>query len=268
MSAFKKLALLSISLLMIKTAVATPQPDALRQTSKILVVMTNHDRYPDRKDRTGLWLTELTHVYDVLTEAGYLLDFVSPNGGPIPLDERSLGWLFLDVPAKAHMQDPVFMALLKSTKAAADIDPTVYRAVFYTGGHGTMWDFRYDRQLKRVAESIYRHGGIVSSVCHGAAGLLELEAENGRPLVEGRRVTGFSDLEEALSGVKSQVPYLLQSELEAKGACYEKSLIPFRSFVVSDGRIVTGQNPGSAKQVAQALLTALQHADRPTSGTP
>lgn len=263
MSIFKQLALLAISLLMMKTAIAEPTPDVPLSTGKVLVVMTNHDRYPARSDRTGLWLTELTHVYDGLVGAGYAVDFVSPDGGAVPLDQRSLGWLYMDAAAKAHLHDPGFMALLQSTKAAADVDPMAYRAIFYTGGHGTMWDFRGSKELKRIAEGVYRHGGIVSSVCHGAAGLLDLKADNGRPLIEGRRVTGFSNLEETLSGVKDQVPYMLQSEMEAKGARYEKSLIPFGSFVLTDGRIITGQNPGSSKAVAQALLAALQDSKQP-----
>ena len=155
------------------------------------------------------------------------------------------------------------MVLLQSSKAAADIDPAAYLAIFYTGGHGTMWDFRGNKELKRIAEGVYRHGGIVSSVCHGAAGLLDLETEDGTPLIAGHHVTGFSNLEETLSGVKSQVPYMLQSELEARGGRYEKSIIPFSSFVVIDGRFVTGQNPGSSKEVAQALLATLQNGKLP-----
>ncbi|MFC3530818.1 type 1 glutamine amidotransferase domain-containing protein [Vogesella facilis] len=258
MSMCYRLALLLTSLLMMKTAIAAPTPASFARAGKVLVVMTNHDHYPGRSQRTGLWLTELTHVYDALQGAGYGVDFVSPHGGAVPLDQRSLGWLYTDAAARAHLQDPAFMALLQSTTPAANVDPTAYRAIFYTGGHGTMWDYRGSKELKRIAEGIYRHGGIVSSVCHGAAGLLDLQAADGSPLLAGRSVTGFSNVEEALSGVKDQVPYLLQSELEASGARYEKSLIPFGRFVLTDGRLVTGQNPGSSKAVAQALLAALQ----------
>jgi putative intracellular protease/amidase len=263
MSILKQIFLLAISLLMMKTAIAETNSELPASASKVLVVMTNHDQYPSRSDGTGLWLTELTHVYDALTAAGYTVDFVSPQGGAVPLDQRSLGWPHIDAAAKAHLDDPAFMARLQSSRAAADIDPAGYRAIFYTGGHGTMWDFRGNKALKRIAEGIYRHGGIVSSVCHGAAGLLDLETESGTPLIAGHHVTGFSNFEETLAGVKSQVPYLLQSELEAKGGDYEKSLIPFGSFVVTDGRIITGQNPGSSKEVAQALLAALQNGKQP-----
>lgn len=253
----KALALSTMSRPMMQTAPAT---GPLATRGGVLVVMTNHDRYPGRDHHTGLWLTEMTHVYEALSEAGYTVDFVSPNGGDVPLDPRSLGWLYLDAAGKAYLRDPAFMARLQTTPAAAEVNPDGYLAIFYTGGHGTMWDFRGNRALKALAESIYRHGGIVASVCHGAAGLLDLETEDGIPLIAGLRVTGFSNLEETLSGVKADVPYLLQSELESRGARYEKSLLPFIPLVLTDSRIVTGQNPGSSKAVAQALLVALQNA--------
>ncbi|UMR29765.1 type 1 glutamine amidotransferase domain-containing protein [Massilia sp. MB5] len=260
MRIFKKVLLAVLPILFMKIVAAAPAaytPVSLGGVKRVLIVMTNHSEYPTRSDHTGLWLTELTHVYDALKGAGFAVDFVSPEGGVTPLDERSLGWLYVDSAAKEHLNDPAFMAALQSTKAAAEIDPAAYQAIFYAGGHGTMWDFRGNKELKRIAEGIYRDGGIVSSVCHGAAGLLDLEDAKGKPLIEGRRVTGFSNFEETLSGVKDQLPYALQSEMEAKGARYEKSLLPFRSFTVTDGRIVTGQNPGSSKEVAQALLNAL-----------
>ncbi|AYM76586.1 type 1 glutamine amidotransferase domain-containing protein [Janthinobacterium agaricidamnosum] len=258
MSVFKQLFLALMPLLLMQIVAAEPASPK-REPGTVLVVMTNHSQYPSRNDHTGLWLTELTHVYDALKDAGFGVDFVSPNGGAVPLDERSLGWLYIDAAAKNHLKDPAFMAALASTRAAADIDPAGYRAIFYTGGHGTMWDFKGNQDLKRIAEAIYRNGGIVSSVCHGAAGLLDLQDDNGKPLIQGRRVTGFSNTEESLAGIKDQVPYLLQSELEGRGALYDKGFLPFGSFVMTDGRLVTGQNPGSSKEVAQALLAALRN---------
>ncbi|WP_200896060.1 type 1 glutamine amidotransferase domain-containing protein [Chromobacterium vaccinii] len=259
---FNKPVQVAMSMPIMQTAAADAAPlvqEPSASAGKILMVMTNHDRYPSRTERTGLWLAELTHVYDALTEAGYAIDFASPNGGAVPLDPRSLGWPHADAAAKARLNDPAFMALLQSTRAVADIDPGAYRAIFYTGGHGTIWDFRNNADLNRVAESIYRSGGIVSAVCHGLAGLLDLQTEEGRPLLEGRRVTGFSNFEEALSGVKDQVPYQLQSEMEARGGRYEKAVMPFGSFALTDGRLITGQNPRSSKALAQALLAALRN---------
>jgi putative intracellular protease/amidase len=224
---------------------------------KVLVVMTNHSKYPTRSDTTGLWLTELTHFYEVFRDAGIEMDFVSPNGGVVPLDQRSLGRLYMDDGARRLLDDPQFIARLQQTLSPPEVDPSNYMAIFYTGGHGTMWDFRGNAGLKAIAEQIYRNGGVVSSVCHGAAGLLDLNDETGRPLIAGRKVTGFSNSEEYLSGVRSQVPFSLQDELKSRGAEYQKTMIPFASYVVTDGRLITGQNPGSSLEVAKEALRVI-----------
>ncbi|MDE2419698.1 MAG: type 1 glutamine amidotransferase domain-containing protein [Gammaproteobacteria bacterium] len=241
-------------------AQASDQADHLQMQNarKILVVMTNHSTYPTRKDKTGLWFTELTHFYDVVHAAGYQMEFVSPEGGEIPLDERSMKSFYLDDSARAHLADPAFMARLKMTKSANAIDPTQYQAIYYTGGHGTMWDFPNNKSLQNISESIYRQGGIVAAVCHGVAGLLPLQDNNGKPLIAGKSVTGFSNTEETLSGIKSQVPFSLQDQLVSRDARYTKAFFPFTSYVVTDGRIITGQNPQSSGAVAEALVKLLK----------
>ncbi|MDC5267820.1 type 1 glutamine amidotransferase domain-containing protein [Acinetobacter baumannii] len=228
-----------------------------KANGKILVVMTNHSAYPSRSDKTGLWLTELTHFYDVALAAGYDIDFVSPLGGQVPLDERSLKSIYLDKSARQHLADPAFMQKLKTTLAPNTINPTQYKAIYYTGGHGTMWDFPNNKALQNISEQIYRQGGIVSAVCHGVGGLLPLQNENGKPLIAGRKVTGFANIEETLSGIKSQVPFSLQNELIERGANYKQAFIPFTSYVVSDNRIITGQNPQSSKEIAEAVVKRL-----------
>jgi putative intracellular protease/amidase len=239
-------------------AQTTSQKAEITQKKRVLVVMTNHSKYPSRSDTTGLWLTELTHFYEVFSEAGVAMDFVSPKGGDVPLDERSLGWLYSDKNATTLLSQPEFLQKLKQTTSPTQVNAADYEVIFFTGGHGTMWDFRNNPKLKQVAEAIYQQGGIVSSVCHGAAGLLDLENDEGKPLIAGRKVTGFSNMEEILSGVESQVPFKLQTEMVKKGAAYQKGLIPFTSHVVVDGRLVTGQNPGSSKEVAQAVLKTMK----------
>ncbi|EHU3266821.1 type 1 glutamine amidotransferase domain-containing protein [Acinetobacter baumannii] len=228
-----------------------------KANGKILVVMTNHLAYPSRSDKTGLWLTELTHFYDVASAAGYEMDFVSPLGGQVPLDERSLKSIYLDKSARQHLADPAFMQKLKMTLAPNTINPIQYKAIYYTGGHGTMWDFPNNKALQNISEQIYRQGGIVSAVCHGVGGLLPLQDENGKPLIAGRKVTGFANIEETLSGIKSQVPFSLQNELIERGANYKQAFIPFTSYVVSDNRIITGQNPQSSKEIAEAVVKRL-----------
>ncbi len=224
---------------------------------KILVVMTNHSAYPTRQDKTGLWFTELTEFYDVINGAGLQMDLTSPEGGEIPLDERSMKPIYLNADARKHLADPAFMARLKATLPARSIDPSQYKAIYYTGGHGTMWDFPNNKDLKKISEQIYRQGGMVTAVCHGVAGLLPLQDDQGQPLISGRTVTGFSNTEEVLAGIKSQVPFLLQDELSKRGAHYKKALIPFTSYAVTDDRIITGQNPQSGGEVGKALLKRL-----------
>lgn len=228
-----------------------------KANGKILVVMPNHSAYPSRSDKTGLWLTELTHFYDVALAAGYDMDFVSPLGGQVPLDERSLKSIYLDKSARDHLADPVFMQRLKTTLAPSAINPTQYKAIYYTGGHGTMWDFPTNKALQNISEQIYRQGGIVSAVCHGVGGLLPLQDENGKPLIADRTVTGFANIEETLSGIKSQVPFSLQNGLIERGAKYKQAFVPFTSYVVSDDRIITGQNPQSSKEIAEAVVKRL-----------
>jgi len=224
---------------------------------QILVILTNHSSYPSRTDTTGLWLTELTHFTDVVEAAGYSTVFASPKGGAVPLDERSLGWLYMDKAAREHLQSPAFRARLQNTLPIADVDPSQFSVIYFTGGHGVMWDFPNNPDLRRVAETIYNQGGIVSAVCHGVAGLLDLKDEQGQLIIKGKNITGFSDREELFSGMKSQVPFFLEDKLVSQGARYRKGWLPFTSFAITDGRLVTGQNPQSPKAVAEAVMAVL-----------
>lgn len=237
---------------------STQKTNPVKSSGKILVVMTNHATYPSRSDTTGLWLTELTHFYDIAQAAGYDMDFVSPQGGTVPLDERSLKSIYMDASAKAHLADPNFVQRLNTTLAPNAIDSAHYQAVYYTGGHGTMWDFPNNQALQKISEKIYQQGGIVSAVCHGVGGLLPLKKQNGQPLIAGRTVTGFANVEEVLSGIKSQVPFSLQNNLIQRGAQYKRGFFPFTSYVISDDRIITGQNPQSSKEVAEAVIKRLK----------
>ena len=237
---------------------AGPAPSTVvAQDRQILVIMTNHASYPSRTDSTGLWLTELTHFTDVVEAAGYTTVFASPKGGAVPLDERSLGWLYMDKGAREHLQSPAFRARLQNTIPIAEVDPSRFSVIYFTGGHGVMWDFPNNPDLRRVAETIYNQGGIVSAVCHGVAGLLDLKDEQGQLIIKGRNITGFSDREELFSGMKSQVPFFLEDRLVSQGARYRKGWLPFTSFAITDGRLVTGQNPQSPKAVAEAVMAVL-----------
>ncbi|MBF6298662.1 type 1 glutamine amidotransferase domain-containing protein [Nocardia amamiensis] len=228
---------------------------------KILAVVTNQPTYGESEHRTGLWLGELVHFYDKAVKAGYTVDVVSPAGGEVPLDPRSLGRLFADKTVRSYLDDPAFMNALKTTVSIADVDPDDYSTIFLTGGHGTMWDFPDNADLQRTAQAIYAGGGIVSSVCHGACALINLRDADGNPLVQNRTVTGFATVEERLAGVKSRVPFLLEDELRAKGANYVRSTIPMTPHAVRDGRLITGQNPVSTKVVSDSILAALAESE-------
>lgn len=224
---------------------------------KILVVMTNHSKYPTREDVTGLWVTELTHFYDVAHKAGYEMDFISPQGGFVPLDERSQKWIYMDKEARAYLADPAFKNRLNHTLKPSDVKSSDYKAIYFTGGHGVMWDFPNNPELAALGEQIYAQGGVVSAVCHGVAGILALKDEQGAPLISNRKITGFSNREEFLSGMKKQVPFFLEDQLKSKGSKYSQSFLPFTSYVVVDDRIITGQNPQSPREVGKEVVKKL-----------
>jgi len=226
-------------------------------TKRILNVVSNVSHYADPSEPTGLWLSELTHAYHVFAEAGYHQTLVSPKGGLSPLEPRSLKFPNYDKSAKAWHADPTKMALLDGTAAPWEIDAVDYDAIYFTGGHAVMFDFPDSEGLQHITREIYERGGVVSSVCHGYCGLLNTTLSDGSLLVAGRRLTGFSWSEEVLARVDKLVPYNVEAQMKQRGAQYGKGLIPFASHVVADGRLVTGQNPGSAKSTAKKVVAVL-----------
>jgi putative intracellular protease/amidase len=227
-------------------------------TKRILNVVTNVSHYEDPSEPTGLWLSELTHAYQVFADAGYQQTIVSPRGGTSPLEPRSLKFPNYDKSAKAWRADDRKMMLLHRTASPADIDPADYAAIYFTGGHAAMFDFPDSEGLQRITREIFERGGVVSAVCHGYCGLLNTELSDGKLLVAGRKLTGFAWSEEVLARVSKMVPYNVEAEMKKRGARYGKGLIPFASHVVVDGRLVTGQNPGSAKATAKKVVAVLE----------
>lgn len=226
-------------------------------TTRILHVVTNVAHYDDPAEPTGLWLSELTHAYHVFEEHGYEQRIVSPNGGESPLEPRSLKFPNYDKTAKAWRADADRMALLANTASPDEIDSAEFDAIFFTGGHAVMWDFPDSAGLQRITREIWERDGVVSSVCHGYCGLLNTTLSDGSLLVAGRKVTGFAWQEEVLARVDKLVPYNAEEEMKRRGALYEKGLVPFTPNVVVDGRLVTGQNPQSAKATAKAVVGVL-----------
>ena len=226
-------------------------------SKRILHVVSNIAHYDDPTHPTGLWLSELTHAYDVFEAKGYGQRLVSPKGGVSPLEPRALKWPLLDASAKAWLNDKCRMALLASTARPDEINPSDYDVIYFTGGHAVMWDFPDSEGLQRITRAIWERGGIVSAVCHGYCGLLNTRLSDGTLLVAGKRITGFSWTEEVLAGVAKYMPYNAEAEMKKREALYEKALLPFFPFVVADGRLVTGQNPFSARATAERVAAIL-----------
>lgn len=224
---------------------------------RILHVVTNAAHYADPTQPTGLWLSELTHAYTLFQEKGYHQAIVSPKGGHSPLEPRALKWPLLDQSAKAWLNDPKKMALLDRTASPSQIDAKDFDAIYFTGGHGVMFDFPNSRGIQKITRTIWERGGIVSAVCHGYCGLLNTRLSDGRLLVAGRTLTGFSWNEEILAGVAKKMPYNAEEEVKKRGAKYRKAVLPFVSYAMTDGRLVTGQNPWSARATAKRIVAAL-----------
>lgn len=224
---------------------------------KILIVVTNISKYETTNRATGLWFGEATHFIDPILKAGYEIDFVSPNGGYTPIDPHSLSSDFMiDIDWKYYC-DPKFLSALANTKKASDINPNEYFAIYYTGGHGVIWDFPENEELQNIALEIYNNGGVISGVCHGVAGLLNIKDVNNCYLISNKNVTGFSNTEEKEAKLDSFVPYLTEDEIVKRGAIYSKGE-NWTSYAVSDSRIITGQNPYSGAAVAKELLKILK----------
>lgn len=223
---------------------------------RILFVVTNHGELGDTGKETGWFLPEVAHPYHVLTEEGFQIDFASPQGGSAPLDPSSKD--LDDEQNRAFYEEHVSEDdTLEDTLSPSEIDPNDYGAVFYAGGHGTMWDFPANEKLAQIAATIYDRGGVVSAVCHGPAALVNLKLPNGEYLIDGKRVSAFTNEEERDAELDEVVPFLLVDRLEERGATHVKS-DPWQECVEVDDRLVTGQNPASAHGVGEEIARHLK----------
>ncbi|QYO63713.1 type 1 glutamine amidotransferase domain-containing protein [Leptolyngbya sp. 7M] len=221
-------------------------------SQKILIVLTSHHTLGDTGQETGFYLPEVSHPVDVFERAGLTVEYVSPKGGKAPMTgiDRSdpLNAEFLDNPQK--------MAQVENTLHPTQVNPSEYAAIFYAGGHGTMWDFPDNQELAGIAAQIYGQGGVVGAVCHGPAALVNIQLANQDYLVAGKVVTGFTNEEEVEVGLAEVVPFLLEDKLKERGALIEKAP-NFQAKVVVSERLVTGQNPASAAGVAEQMVGLL-----------
>jgi putative intracellular protease/amidase len=225
-------------------------------TTRILIVLTSHSTLGSIGEPTGFWLEELTTPYYVFADAGAHVDIVSIAGGRAPLDPRSLKPAG-ENPASVerYLRDPSLQATLATTRSVDSVGSAMYDIVFLPGGHGTMWDFPTSAALGRVVVETLVRGAVVSAVCHGPAGLVPVTLPNGRPVVEGRRITAFTDSEERAAALTHIVPFPLETRLRGLGAQFESGA-DFKPFAIADGNLVTGQNPASSERVAELALAA------------
>ena len=220
--------------------------------------MTNTYRYPNRQEATCLWLAEATEFVSQVQKSGLEIDYVSPKGGYIPIDPRSLKEIHIDEKIfEIYQSDDFRKRALVQSLIPHEVSADNYVAIYFTGGHGVLWDFYDNKELNQIAESIYKNGGFVTSVCHGVAGLLNLKDGKGQYLIANRKITGFTQCEEILSGKHKFVPFETEREAKKRGANFQKKR-PFTSYAVQDDRLITGQNPQSGRAVADLLTRALK----------
>lgn len=217
-----------------------------------LIVCTNHTDFPTKPQKTGLWLSEATHFYDELADRDLPYDIASPNGGPVPIDEKSMDRR--DTTNEKWHNNPTFRHKLEHSLRLDEVDPANYQILYLTGGHGTLWDFPENPALQRITRHIYENGGMVAAVCHGVAGLLNVTLSDGSSLIDNRQITGYSNMEEKLVWLDDEVPFLLEDALRGKNALYSKSMIPFLAHIEVDERLITGQNPLSARKVGRKVM--------------
>ena len=222
----------------------------------ILMVLTSHDQLGNTGHKTGFWLEEFAAPYYVLADAGASIVLASPLGGQPPLDPKS------DAPdaqtdaTRRFRQDRQAQALLATTHRLGTLSPASFDAVFYPGGHGPLWDLAEDRNSIALIESIHAAGKPLALVCHAPGVLRHAKGVAGKPLVSGKKVTGFTNTEEEAVGLTKVVPFLVEDMLKENGGLYSKGA-DWQAYVLTDGHLITGQNPASSEDAAKALLRLL-----------
>ena len=222
----------------------------------VLMILTSHDKLGDTGEKTGFWLEEFAAPYYVFKDAGAVITLASPLGGQPPLDPKS------DTPdaqtpaTRRFKADPAAQAALAATLKLHDVSAADFDAVFYPGGHGPLWDLAENAFSVRLIEAMLAAGKPVAAVCHAPGALRHPKAADGSPLVKGRRVAGFTNTEEQAAGLTQVVPFLVEDMLRENGGIYSKAA-DWQPHVVTDGLLITGQNPASSEPAAKAVLELL-----------
>lgn len=224
---------------------------------KILIILTSHSELGNTGQSTGFWLEELASPYYVFKDAGAGIVLASPKGGQPPLDPKSNGPDFQTDATRRFMADPAAATQLATTLPLKDIPDEGFDAVFYPGGHGPLWDLAEDPNSLHLIQATVAAGKPLATVCHASGVLRHAKGMDGNPLVQGKKVTGFANSEEAAVGLTEVVPFLVEDELKRNGGVYSK-VDDWQPYVVTDGLLITGQNPASSGPAAHALLDILR----------
>ena len=224
---------------------------------KILIVVTNHATLGEKRKKTGLWLRELTDFYHEVKD-DFDVSIISTASDRVPIDPRSLLAVLFHKQTRHYYMDDQLMNQLKYPMTPKEINGDDYAAIYFTGGHGTMEDFPNNPDLQKLTVQIYENGGIVSAVCHGPSGLENVRLSDGHYLLSGHVVTAFSDQEEKLMRLYKHIPFSLEQKVKDRGALFKKAALPMGACVIASGRLITGQNPASAKGVARKLVEQLR----------
>lgn len=223
---------------------------------KILMVLTSHDKLGDTGRKTGFWLEELAAPYYVFKDADVEIVLASPKGGQPPLDPKSNEPEFQTELTRRFEADVDAKAQLAATVRLDSVKAGEFDTVFYPGGHGPMWDLAEDPISVSLLETMYGAGKPIALVCHAPGALRHVKTADGKPLVQGKKVTGFTNTEEEAVGLTKVVPFLVEDELKAKGGIFSKTA-DWQPYVLTDGLLITGQNPASSGPAAKALLEFL-----------
>ena len=223
---------------------------------KILMVLTSHDTLGNTGRKTGFWLEEFAAPYYTFKDAGEDITLASPKGGQPPLDPKSNEPAFQTDLTRRFMADPETQRVLANTVRLDSVRPEDFDTVFYPGGHGPMWDLAEDPVSAKLIERMFAAGKPVALVCHAPGALHHVKAANGEPLVKGKKVTGFTNGEEEAVGLTKVVPFLVEDELKRLGGIYSKGG-DWQPYVLTDGLLITGQNPASSGPAAKILLDRL-----------
>ncbi|MEO3408146.1 type 1 glutamine amidotransferase domain-containing protein [Mucilaginibacter sp. CAU 1740] len=222
-------------------------------SKKILLVLTSHAQFGNTGKPTGYYLPEASVSAKIISDAGYEIDFVSPQGGPAPFVTGNEA----DPADEWFLNDSEIQHKVNHTLKPAEVDANQYSAIYYIGGHGTVWDFKDNAELQDITRKIWENNGVVAGVCHGPIGLINVKLSNGKYLVDGKKIASFSNAEEAAEGGVGVVPFFVADELAAHGGIISHADL-WEANVIADGNFVTGQNPASAKGVSDEIVNLLK----------